>query len=67
MLEELRLNPRSPGTRSYGRRPGARGITDNGTVDPRLSTGFAGGALLRSTGQMAPLHRLWLGLKEVVG
>jgi len=67
MLEELRLNPRSPGKRSYGRGPGVRGITENGTVDPRLSTGFADGALLRSTGQMPPIHRPYPGLKEVVG
>ncbi len=67
MLEELRLNPRSSGARSDGRRPCVRGITDDRKVDPSLSTGFADGALLRSTGQMVPIHRPWLGRKEVVG
>jgi len=67
MLEELRLNPWSPGARSCGRRPGGRGITDDITVGPSLSTGFADGARLRSTGRLGPIHRPWLGRKEVVG
>ncbi len=67
MLEELRLNPRSSGARSEGRRPCVRRITDYRKVDPSLSTGFADAALLPSTGHMAPIHRPWLGRKEVVG
>jgi len=67
MLEELRLNPRSPGARSYGRRPDARGIADDRKVDPRLSTGFADRALSPSTGLVSPIHRPWRGREEVVG
>src|SRR5256885_7083956 len=50
MLEELRLNPRSPAARFRGRCPGESATTEDGTVDPRLSTGFAEGARSRSTG-----------------
>jgi hypothetical protein len=41
MLEELRLNPRSPGARSCGRRPGGRVFTGKAAGELRLSTGFA--------------------------
>ena len=67
MLEELRLNPRSPGARSHGRRPDARGITDDRKVDPSLSTGFAGRALWPCTGHMPSIHRPWLGPEGVAG
>ncbi len=42
MLEELRLNPRSPGARSWGRCPGEGAAADGDRVNRRLSTGFAG-------------------------
>ena len=71
MLEELRLNPRSPGARSHGRRPGATGFTDVGKVDPSLCTGFADRQRRRSTGRSGPIHRLcravFFGNKGVVG
>jgi hypothetical protein len=41
MLEELRLNPRSPGARSWGRSPGEHAATDSNKVKGSLSTGFA--------------------------
>ena len=41
MLEELRLNPWSPGARSCGRHPGGRVFTGKAARGPRLSTGFA--------------------------
>jgi hypothetical protein len=41
MLEELRLNPRSPGARSCGRHPGGRVFTGKAEVGLRLSTGYA--------------------------
>ena len=47
MLEELRVNPRSPGARLRGRRPGARAGSGGTEVHPRLSTGFAEAASLR--------------------
>jgi hypothetical protein len=50
MLEELRLNPRSPGARSWGRSPGEHAATDSDKVKRRLSTGFAKGCAARSTG-----------------
>ena len=56
MLEELRLNPRSPAARSRGRCLGAVVDTGGGLVDPNLSTGFAGRAWLRSTGSTSPIH-----------
>ena len=56
MLEELRLNPRSPAARSRGRCLGTVVDTGGGLVDPNLSTGFAGRAWLRSTGSTSPIH-----------
>ena len=68
MLEELRLNPRSPAARFKGRCPGESAATGDGTVDPRLSTGFAEGARPRSTGVAGPIHSPWIGaIKEEVG
>ena len=64
MLEELRLNPRSPAERSRGRRPGGCGYADVGVVDPSLSTGFANRPRWRSTGTSDPIHSLWGGLKK---
>src|SRR2546428_13322346 len=55
MLEELRLNPRSPAARSRGRRPGGCVLTDVGAVDPNLSTGFARRARRRSPGGGGPI------------
>ena len=49
MLEELRLNPRSPGARSCGRSPGEHAGTDGDKVKRSLSTGYAEGATGRST------------------
>ena len=40
MLEELRVNPRSPGARLWSRRPGERGVSRSVRVRPSLSTGF---------------------------
>jgi len=68
MLEELRLNPRSPAARFKGRCPGESAATGDWTVDPRLSTGFAEGARSRSTGVAGPIHSPWIGaIKEEVG
>ena len=39
MLEELRVNPRSPGARLRGRRPGAGAGSGGTEVHPSLSTG----------------------------
>jgi hypothetical protein len=50
MLEELRLNPRSLGARSWGRRPGERAATGRDQVKGSLSTGFAKGCARDSTG-----------------
>jgi hypothetical protein len=49
MLEELRLNPRSPEARSWGRALGGRALTEEGRQHASLSTGFAEGRRLRST------------------
>ncbi len=70
MLEELRLNPRSPAARSRGRRSGGSGLAGDGKVETSLSTGFADGARLRSTGRSSLIHSPWSdpwGYKEVVG
>jgi hypothetical protein len=50
MLEELRLNPRSLGARSWGRHPGERAATECDQVKGSLSTGFAEGCAPDSTG-----------------
>jgi len=67
MLEELRLNPRSQAARFNGGCPGRSAATGDSTVDPRLSTGFAAGARLRSTGLAGPIHRRLGAKKEEVG
>ena len=67
MLEELRLNPRSPATRSRGRWPGGRVLADIGVVDPSLSTGYPDQSRLRSTGVADPIQRMWPGGKEGMG
>jgi hypothetical protein len=67
MLEELRLNPRSQAERFKGRYPGQSAATEDGTVDPRLSTGFADGARLRSTGPAGLIHGRVGAKKEEVG
>jgi hypothetical protein len=51
MHEELRLNPRSPGARSWGRSPGEHAATDSKKVKGSLSTGFAEGGAAESTGR----------------
>src|SRR6267143_575748 len=68
MLEELRLNPRSPAARFKGRGPGESAATGEWTVDPRWSTGFAEWARWRSTGAAGLIHSPWIGaIKEEVG
>ena len=52
MLEELRLNPRSPGARSWGRSPGQHAGADGDKVKRSLSTGFAERCAAESTGGM---------------
>lgn len=64
MLEELRLNPRSPGARSWGRSPGEGAATDGDRVNRRLSTGFAAAQGVYSTG---PAHAQMRLFEEVVG
>jgi hypothetical protein len=59
MLEELRLNPRSPGARSWGRSPGEHAATDGDKVKRSLSTGFAEGCAAESTGSSAGLWDAW--------
>jgi hypothetical protein len=51
MLEELRLNPRSPEARSWSRVLGGRALTEEDRLDPSLSTRFAEGRRLRSTAE----------------
>ncbi len=53
MLEELRLNPRAPGARSWGRRPGEAAATDGAERRTGFSTGFAETERARSTGLAA--------------
>ena len=68
MLEELRLNPRAPGARSWGRRLGCNAATGGGWFDPNLSTGFAERPRWRSTGPRPPIHSRWRAdRQEVVG
>jgi hypothetical protein len=55
MLEELRLNPRSPGARSWGRSPGGRAVTEGDKVKGSLSTGFAKACAIDSTGSSGRL------------
>jgi hypothetical protein len=51
MLEELLLNPRSPGARSWGRSPGEPVACDGDKVKRSLSTGFAERCAAESTGR----------------
>ena len=67
MLEELRLNPRSPAARFKGRGPGESAATGEWTVDPRLSTGFAEWARWRSTGAAGLIHSPWISTSKEVG
>ena len=69
MLEELRLNPLAPRARPRGRRMGLAAGAEGGLFDPRLSTGFAEGPRLRSTGSTSPMHSGWRRRagEEVVG
>lgn len=50
MVEELRLSPRSPGARSWGRNPGRSATTDSDKVKRSLSTGYTEGFAADSTG-----------------
>jgi hypothetical protein len=52
MLEELRLNPRSPKARSGGRVWGERALTEDRRGNRGLSTGFAepGGTAFHNSG-----------------
>jgi hypothetical protein len=65
MLEELRLNPRAPGARSWGRRPGKAAATDGTGRRSGFSTGFAETARAPSTGSAACIAGVGV-LKEVV-
>jgi len=68
MLEELRLNPRAPRARSWGRCPGVGAAIGDQKIKSSLSTGFAERARLRSTGRSRPIHRMRFGIKkEMVG
>ena len=64
MREELRLSPRSPGARSWGRPPGGGAVPDGVKVNRRLSTGFAGRRGVNSTGPVGARRPIY---KEVVG
>jgi hypothetical protein len=68
MLEELRLNPRAPAARTWGRCSGESAAADVEKVDPSLSTVSAWRARLPSTGTSGPIHNVWGGFaKEGVG
>lgn len=51
MLEELGMNPRSSGARSWGRRPGEEAGTGGGRVALSFSTGIANAWDAASTGR----------------
>ena len=57
MLDELRLNPRSPAAQLRGGRHGESAATDGGSIYGGLSTGFAEGAWGRSTGGAGDVGR----------
>ena len=57
MLEELRLNPRSPAARFMACRPGLSAAANDRKVHPSLSTGFAGWVCLCSTTTARGFHR----------
>ena len=68
MLEELRLNPRSPAARTWGRCPGEHAARNRRQPDLGLSTGFTEGARLPSTGRLGHSTRPGAGShKEEVG
>ncbi len=67
MLEELRLNPRSPGAPFRGRRRGQGAAADVGTVDTNLSTTFAGRVRRHSTTAEGPIQTVGAEMKEGVG
>ena len=64
MLEELRLNPRSPAARFRAGCPGPSAAADDRKVNPRFSTGFAGWAPPRSTTGGDRIHRKRPGSAE---
>jgi len=65
MLEELRLNPRSPRAPFKDRRPGESAAADDGAVDTNLSTGFTARARRRSTAAEGSIHAV-VAIKEEV-
>jgi hypothetical protein len=67
MLEELRLNPRAAAARSQVCCAGVDMGRDGGAIDPKLSTTYARGRRLRSTGALHPIHRGVAIHKEEVG
>jgi len=66
MLEELRLNPRSPRAPFKDRRPGESAAADDGAVDTNLSTGFTARARRRSTAAEGSIHAVVAAIKEEV-
>ena len=56
MLEELRLYPRPPATRTEGRMAGDRAAGDPGVAGHSLSTGYADRVRLGSTDVCGPIH-----------
>jgi hypothetical protein len=66
MHEELLLNPRSPGARTWGRSSGDGAAVGSRGVDAGLSTGFTERARHRSTGPWGPIHNVWGGKEQVV-
>lgn len=66
MLEELRLNPRSPRAPFKGRRPGEVVAADAGTVDTNLSTGFTAPVRRCSTTAEGSIYTVVAAMKEEV-
>ena len=56
MLEELRLYPRPPATRTGGRMAGARAAGDPAMAGHSLSTGYADHLRLGCTDARSPIH-----------
>ena len=67
MLEELRLYPWAAAARAEGCPAAGKGAIDPGPARPRLSTGFAEGPRLGSTGAWRPIHSAIARAREVVG
>jgi hypothetical protein len=67
MLEELRLYPWAAAARAEGCPAAGRGTIDPRLAGPRLSTGFAEGPRLASTGAWTSIHSARARTKEVVG